>query len=50
MLTARDEEVVVLVQTGRGDWFEPGFQFETTPPHKLPGFALKMSRRPARPI
>jgi CubicO group peptidase (beta-lactamase class C family) len=47
VLAARDEEVVVLVQTKRGDWFEFGFQFEPTPPQKLMGLRVQDSDAPA---
>lgn len=43
VLSARDDEVVVLVQTKRGDWFEFGFQFDTAPPHKLVGLRVQDS-------
>ena len=47
VLAARDDEVVVLVQTKRGDWFEFGFQFDTAPPHKLMGLRVQDSDAPA---
>ncbi|HXI93581.1 MAG TPA: serine hydrolase domain-containing protein [Blastocatellia bacterium] len=47
VLAARDAEVVVLVQTKRGDWFEFGFQFETAAPHKLMGLRVQDSDAPA---
>lgn len=47
VLAARDGEVVVLVQTKRGDWFEFGFQFDPAPPHKLMGLRVQDSDAPA---
>jgi D-alanyl-D-alanine carboxypeptidase len=47
VLAARDDEVVVLVQTKRGDWFEFGFHFDTAPPHKLMGLRVQDSDAPA---
>jgi D-alanyl-D-alanine carboxypeptidase len=47
VLAARDAEVVVLVQTKRGDWFEFGFQFDTAAPHKLMGLRVQDSDAPA---
>jgi CubicO group peptidase (beta-lactamase class C family) len=44
---ARNDEVVVLVQTRRGDWFEFGFQFDTAPPNKLRGLRVQDSDPPA---
>jgi D-alanyl-D-alanine carboxypeptidase len=50
VLAARDDEVVVLVQTKRGDWFEFGFQFDTAPPHKLMGLRVQDSAAPAASV
>lgn len=44
---ARNDEVVVLVQTRRGDWFEFGFQFDTAPPNKMRGLRVQDSDPPA---
>ena len=46
VLTARDDEVVVLAQTARSDWFELGFQFEKNPPHKLSGLRIEDAEPP----
>ncbi len=41
VVAARDKEVVVLVQTKQGEWFEFGFQFEPNPPGKLAGLRVE---------
>jgi D-alanyl-D-alanine carboxypeptidase len=46
VVAARDDEVVVLVRTKRGDWFEFGFQFDTAPPHKLMGLRVQDADAP----
>jgi CubicO group peptidase (beta-lactamase class C family) len=41
VLQASEDEINVLVETKKGEWFEIGFQFEPDAPHKLMGLRVE---------
>ncbi len=47
VLKAANDEIVVVFRSGKGQWLEIGFAFETAPPHKFIGLRVEEVDPPA---